>query len=330
MDFQNRTPFPAFLHRQAVAGDRIAAAAIARATFQIGEPCTPTRTQPWLVTPTPWVGPCGRMPSDDVFDREGCDLLLLGEAASPNAEPATEVDVSIQVGAFSARVRVFGDRTWVRQGERLVPTSPAPFIRIPLDLERGYGGVASYDELAVPFAENPGGRGFYLEEELAEGGLLPNIEDPDNLIRAWDDRPEPVGAGICPPGFPPRVRAAAVVREGRVVAVRRSIHNMAFPRFVCPSVAAGEVVTVRGMGPDLAFQLPTEPVVAFARIGEVEHRDPLRIDQIGVEPARQRFFVTYRYTFIYPLRRGDLRRCELRWTPPPGLAPPAPLPEVQA
>ncbi len=79
MRLQNRTPFPAFLHREAIAGDRIAAAAILRATFDFDH--GPTLEQPWRVCPSGWIGPCGPMEPDALFDREGCDVLLLGQAA---------------------------------------------------------------------------------------------------------------------------------------------------------------------------------------------------------------------------------------------------------
>jgi hypothetical protein len=78
MNFRNVTPFPAFLHREAISGDRIAAAVIVRATFEIGTPCRPSYAQPWMVLPTAWEGPAGPMESDALFDREGCDLLLFG------------------------------------------------------------------------------------------------------------------------------------------------------------------------------------------------------------------------------------------------------------
>jgi hypothetical protein len=313
MNFRNSTPFPAFLHREAISGDRIAAAAILRVTFDIATPCKPSRAQPWKVSPTTWEGPSGPMEPDAVFDREGCDLLLLGSATSPDGKPVRTVDVAVTVAGFSASVRVFGDRTWMRQDDRLVPSEAQPFTSMPLGLDRAYGGIATFDELKVPHPDNPRGKGYYLEEEEAEGASLPNIEDPDTLIRAWQERPEPVGVGFCPVGFGPRARRAAVVRDGRVVGVRRCIHNVAFPRFDCPKVEPGARIQVKGMGPDLEFDVPNETILAKVRVGETEHVDPPRIDQIGIEPERRRFFVTYRYTFIYPLRRGELRSCEVFW-----------------
>lgn len=210
-------------------------------------------------------------------------------------------------------MRVFGDRTWIRSGEVLTPSTPKPFVEMPLDLQHAYGGVATFDGMAMPFADNREGTGFFVEPAAAEGGALPNIEDPEALIRTWEDRPEPVGVGMCEPHFGPRARRGSVVEDDRVVGVRRSLYNVAFPRFVCPSPAPGEQVELRGMGPTRTFRLPATPPLATTRVGERSYVDPFRIDQIGVEPARRRFFVTYRYTFVYRLVVGDARSCIVEW-----------------
>jgi len=280
LKFQNSTPFPAFLHREAISGNRLAAAAILRATYDIETPCKASTDQPWLVSPKPWVGPRGAMECDAVFDRDGCDVLLLGEAAPSGRSPVVSLDVSIELGDFTSGVRVFGDRSWVRQGEALVPSEPASFSSMPLGLERAYGGVALFDELPTPFADNPKGRGFYLEEAHAEGGPLPNVEAPERLIKQWDDRPEPAGVGFCPVGFGPRAQRAAVIRGDRVVQVRSAINNVAFPALVCPTPKLDAQVVLRGMGPELRFHLPSEPIVAVTRVADAEYEDVMRIDQI--------------------------------------------------
>jgi hypothetical protein len=325
MRFQNLTPFPAFLHREAIARDRIAAAAILRATFDLGSPCRASLEQPWLVMPTPWIGPAGPMETDASFDRQGCDLLLFGDAQTPDSSKVEALDVTLTVGEVNASVRVTGDRVWVREGDKLVPSSPAPFARIPLDLDHAYGGTALFDELEVPFTDNPKGKGFYLEEAEAEGKPLPNLEDPAERIATWSEQPEPAGVGLCPRHFSGRVKRGVVVRDNQVVGVTSAIQNVAFPRFIAPSVQPGTSITLRGMGPDLTFSLPADEIVATTRVGEVEHRDVARIDQIGIEPAHRRLFVTYRHTFIYPLREGELRRCELRWKRPGALKLATPL-----
>lgn len=319
MRFENATPFPGFLFRTSIDDRRIAAAAIVRATFLI-DPAhgtlSPSIEQPWKVSPNPWNGPHGPMEHDAQFDRGGCDVLLFGRARSASGTPVDAVDVGVRVGEFAYAVRVFGDRTWVRDpAGRLVPSAPAPFTDMPLDLEHAFGGTSEFDELDVPFPDNPKGKGFVWEEPQAEGTPLPNIEHPAKLVQSWDDRPEPVGVGLTRKNFGPRLRRAAIVDEkGQLVEVRDTIHNVAFPDMVAPSVAPGASVRVVGMSAaPLQFELPTAALTATTRVGDVEYDDPMRIDQIGVEVDEHRLFVTYRYTFTYVLRRGDERRCTVRW-----------------
>lgn len=271
------------------------------------------------------------METDASFDRDGCDILLFGRAATPDGSATESLEVRVSIGDFSSSLRVFGDRTWVRDGERLVASPAAPFTAMALDLAHAYGGVALFDELPIPHSDNPNGRGFYLEEDEAEGSALPNVEDPARLVASWNDRPDPVGCGLCPFPFGPRIRGAAVIRDGVVVGVRDAIYNVAFPGFVCARVEPGTEVVVHGVGPELRFFVPSVPVLATTRVGATEHHDPARIDQLGIEPELGRFFVTYRYKFVYPIRAGEVRTCKLSWNPPPELLPlPALAPAMEA
>lgn len=319
MRFENATPFPGFLFRTSIDDHRIAAAAIVRATFLIDpakRTVEPSTDQPWKVSPNPWKGPRGPMEHDAQFDRDGCDIVLFGSARSASGEPIASVDVGVRVGDFAHAVRVFGDRTWVRDASgKLAPSPPTPFTEMPLDLEHAFGGTSDFDELDVPFPDNPRGKGFVWEEAQAEGTALPNIEHPAKLVQSWDDRPEPVGVGLTRKNFGPRLRRAAIVNEkGQLLEVRDSIHNVAFPDMVAPTVAPGAPVRVVGMSAaPLEFALPVAPLSATTRVGAVEYEDPMRIDQVGVEVDDLRLFVTYRYTFTYVVRKGDERRCTVRW-----------------
>jgi Uncharacterized protein conserved in bacteria (DUF2169) len=319
MKFVNETPFPAHLFRTALDGNRMAAAATLRVTFDIGEPCSPSRLQPWIVSSAPWDGPQGPMEHDDIYDRGGCDIHVFGKARGESRAAVPQVDVVIEVGHFSYRVRVFGDRTWIRRDDQLVPSEPVPFMEMPVDLAHAFGGKTVYDELEVPFGSNPTGKGFYLEEEAAEGAPLPNVENPLALIQRWNDRPDPVGIAQCPMTFGPRLRRAIDVDEnGRKRGRFRNIHNRAFPALVLASVENDAELAVSGMSAKpLRFALPPDRFIANTTIGEIRHVDPFRIDQIGIEMGdNPRFFITYRYTFTYVFRRGEPRRCELHWKRP--------------
>ncbi len=99
------------------------------------------------------------------------DVTLVGHAY-PGSGQTGITNVQLVFGKLRCALAAIGDRTW-RQG---APTEPQRFERIPLRWERAFGGLG-YDP-------NPVGRGI-------EGAVLPNLEDPQGLIRSPGDRPAP-------------------------------------------------------------------------------------------------------------------------------------------
>ncbi len=84
---------------------------------------------------------------------------------------------------------VTGDRAWRLTATGAAATEPVPFVRMPLAPARCFGGEG--------FASNPAGTGFRARDRLMarEGVALPNIEIPDQAIRAVTDTPDPARFG---------------------------------------------------------------------------------------------------------------------------------------
>ncbi len=123
---------------------------------------------------------------------------VLGRSAAAARSPPT---VLVRVGPIRKQLRVFGDRSWRRNiVGRPTITDPEPFESMPITFERAYGG---WDRGASDPAEhrlearNPVGTGFSTSAANAIGKALPNVEDPGQLIAAWDDRPIPAGLPAC-------------------------------------------------------------------------------------------------------------------------------------
>jgi hypothetical protein len=254
------------------------------------------------------------MDSDEVFYKGGVDVFVFGHARAPEGEPVAEMQVRVSVGAWSRAVRVIGNRVWQRRGARLEAGPPAPFVEMPLGLSHAYGGVSEWDALPNPYPANPDGKGFFIEEEQAEGGALPNLEELDAPIAAWTDRPAPAGLGPCPLQSPLRLmNGIGFDDKGLIVKVRPTLFNAAFPRMIAPAVAPGARVVVEGVRADgpVEFRLPDQlPRVRLTFEPEVIEQT-LAIDQIGIEADLNRVVVAYRYPFryvIYPMQR---RSCEL-------------------
>jgi len=156
--------------------------------------------------------------SDLVPFKPRTDVVLVGHAYAPHGRPAKVVDVELEVGVLKKKLRVFGDRAWSFPSDQAdaIPyvVGPAEFVKMPLTYDRAFGGIDKTAPLRPrephfkPWCErNYLGKGFCGARTVASinGTPLPNIEDPDDLIRTWDSNPRPAGCGFFPRNSRPRV-----------------------------------------------------------------------------------------------------------------------------
>ena len=315
MELTNLTRYPAGLFRSVIDDNRFAAALVSRVTFDMTPNCQdPSDEQPWIVSAAPWKNEHGQMDGDEVFYRGGVDVFLFGNAWAPG-RAVTEMNVTLEVGTFRRHTLVLGDRAWVRRGRNLTPTAPVPFESVPLTLQYAFGGKDQWDGLDIPYPDNPMGRGYAIEEKSAEGRLLPNLEDPQHRIMRWDDRPDPVGFGVCPMTCGLRLRNGIVLDDKKQIQdLKPTLYNSAFPTMIAERVMPGDLVRVSGVlrtGRPLAFPIPAFKMVARLQFGKEVIERPLVIDQVGIEAEHNRIFVTYRYPFRYVLYPLQKRTCEL-------------------
>ena len=322
MNLTNQTGLPAFLMRTVIDEQRIASAVFARITYDIRLDGTLARRaeQPWIVSRPPWDGPKGPMPSDEVFYRGGVDLFVFGQAWTPRGRPVPASVVRVKVGrVLDNQIFVFGDRVWQGRGRYLTASAPRSFTTMPLDLAHAYGGKFVWDGLEVPYPSNPLGKGFARDAEDAAGKSLPNLENPDQLMRAWNDSPEPVGVGVRPVSFEPHLRTTVTFGENGVLRkLSPRFFNAAFPAMIAERVQPGDPVTVEGVSPDgpLNFVIPPTPLSVDLRVGGAHLTREPAIDQIGVEAEERRVFIAYRFPFRYTIVPRQTRFCVLRETAP--------------
>jgi len=322
MDLNNYTPYPALLSRFVVDSERdlMGSTLAARVTYDlVGTELVPSKKQSWAIAPQPWESPYGLMEADDAFYKGATDIFLFGSARALGKRPVSAMKVAIQVGSFQRQVVVWGDRVWVPGPTKktLVASAPRRFVEMPLTLDRAYGGSAEWDGLKVPFADNPAGKGFYVELDQAEGHALPNIEDPRHPIQRWDDRPSPVGLTACPMCHSGRIKNGTEFdKEGVLVKLDALFFNAAFPEMLAKDVQPGSPVRIDGVlheGP-LQFSIPAIPVVFKLTLDSTPIWGRPVIDQIGIEPDLHRVFITYRYPFRYILFQRQQRTAELHLT----------------
>ena len=315
MDFVNETRYPARLIRTVLDRRRIAASMVARVTFDLRDGAlVPAEEQPWIVSPEPWDSPAGvPMEGDIALRKEAVDVHLFGTARAPAGKPAGSFELSVKVGDHLRRATVSGPRAWQKGAGGLAAPAPEPIESLPISMKHAYGGEAEFDGLKVAFPDNPEGQGFYLEEEQAEGGPLPQIEDAEAPVKEWSDRPVPAGFGFCPYPSATRLQAAVIVEEDEIKKITHRLFNTAFPAMIAPAAPPGTRVSVVGVSPDgpLELTVPELPLLARVELSDRRTERPLALEQIGIEADAGRVFLTYRYPFRYVTHPEELRRATL-------------------
>lgn len=296
----------------------------------------------WPIDASPSDTPLGRRPGDKPFYMGGVDVLIGGRVTQPERAVRERLGVELSVGrTFVQRYEVIGDRRWIRDKDgQLAPSATEPFASMRLDYELAFGGRAPLkDGNATPYGPNPRGRGYYLNEAGAEGKPLPNIEDPSQLVRRWDDRPTPPGLGFYPedgslrpmasiehPGLAgvvgrsERGKPAASIPSDLSITVDHltpMLFSQAHPDMVIPAEKApkpGDWVRLthgRGDGSELAFVLPDKGFHLHVQLETRESVVPLHLDQIGILAGEERVLLSYRVVFEYRVTRHERRVCSL-------------------
>jgi len=253
-----------------------------------------------------------RHDTDIVLQKPGTDCVLIGHAWAPRTG-APYVDVGFTVGPVSRRARVFGDRKWRKHWTGAVSISEAAaFDKIPLTWEHAFGGIDtnSQDPANHLFClENPVGRGMMTGKSriYIDGLLLPNIEDPADLIRKPVQRPKPSGFGMIAPYWQPRAGYAGTYDEnwrGNLNPLPPPdldprFYSCAAPGLCTPNHLAGsEQLLVEGASREgtLCFELPAIKPRSSVRSRTKEDIVPLQLDTLVVEPDEARVVLVWRGT----------------------------------
>lgn len=236
-----------------------------------------------------------RCDSDFILTKATTDVLVVGHAQAPGQQPMRELDVGVRVGPVQKRLKVFGDRSWGLLG----PSEPAPFTAMPLVYERAFGGVDKRSDKPEQDWDwrNPVGCGFAVKSAHLQDVPVPNIEAPDRLISAWDDRPAPAGLGAIASHWQPRAALAGTYDEHWAATRQPLLPDDCSDRFFqCAPVdqqapqflQGGEPVTLVNLSPRgrLEFVLPRLELALQTQFMDGEHREhePPRLHTVLLEP----------------------------------------------
>lgn len=331
MDFRNATPFEHALALGLGPDRRTHLAVVVKATFRIperpGGPAPLADVQrPILVADEPHGGDptaSTREESDLVVHKPRADVIVVGCAHAPHRRPVAALDARLRVGRLDRTLRVIGDRRWQLSPitGRATASDPAPFVSMPLVFERAFGGRPP--EGGEPFPANPVGRGFIRElSPAADGTPLPNVEDPSQPVREWDDHPPPAGWGVFGRAWRPRAGLAGRSEErdpvsGLAADFDPAFHNGAHPALHVPGYLTGsepvELVGVAADGP-LRFELPGRSVRVALRTRAGAGESPPRpvaavLDTLVLAPDDGLFTLVWRAS--QPLSMEPERALEL-------------------
>lgn len=269
-----------------------------KASFNIGKAFTLTHEQPKpMVTDVYWAEPgksSVKYGTDLHTGKPATDIIMLGHACALGQQETTMLDVALSVGKVSKTIRVMGDRQW--QEGRI--TTPMPFKTMPLVYERAYGGMHVVNgKVDATEMRNPVGRGFAGTRALQEmnGVPLPNLEDPNQLIRGIKDQPTPACFGYCAPNWHPRALLSGTYDEDwkntRAPFLpkdfdKRSL-NMAHADLVYPGFLQGdEPVQITNMHPHgtIQFDVPRVKLVTRISIAGKEETPEFNLETMILEP----------------------------------------------
>jgi hypothetical protein len=260
---------------------------------------------------------------------EGVSVTVAGSALGPSSPPYV-APVSLRVGGALRRLIIFGERRWERHwGGTLEASPPATFDRIALSFKRAFGGgyevppgLLAGTDLPHPgfrmaYVLNENGIGFYPDEGAATGGPLPNIEWPHQLMKKWNDTPEPAGFTPCPELIALRGQVSpetldnlprdpeGIMRAFMQPRPSLRVLHYAPPSLIFGDVPAGTPIELHGLASSfLRFVVPPPSAHVFVRRGRRDETviNP-RLRGIHVDADARLVRLTYDHSFTYDARR---------------------------
>jgi len=316
----NETTFPSFLARaQLIYDDLLQAVVVMKATYDT----LPTGETRLADTQLPLhledeSTDFGTIETEIVPAKAWCDLAVLGHARSRSPKrPIKRMQVSLRIGKFTRSVLVTGDRVWERVLGRLRPSEPVPFTELPITYARAYGGAARHpqEDVEAGYFANPHGRGYVLRRDDVVGKPLPNVEEIDQPVRTWQDRPLPAGMAPLERSSVLRgQRGITVDLEKQMTRVDAAAFCSSHPRMCLPSYPHGEAGELGGVSFDGAwrFRLPSFHYEIRIDLGGARYRLPLTPDTVYLRADERRIVVVARGAFVYqfkPERKRTIRIC---------------------
>ena len=312
MKLENGTPLQAHLFSGPASETDLGCAVVMKATYEIREGSLEIATNtPWPIHLAPLETPYGTFPGEVASRKPKTDVLVLGKAKAPRGEAVRQLGVSVSVGSFRHSLAIFGERRWERTATGLRPTEPIPFVEMPIVWSNAFGGKVPTAVGDMPSTDNPAGKGLFLDEDEGDGVPLPNVEDPNALIRSPKDLPRPVGWAPYPLAGGVRMEKLRGPDGAPLPydVVEPWVMGWAHPDLIVETPAAGARIEVGGLTVDgpIVTAVPAFPARVTLRNGDDERSLTPRLDTLIVQAEERRLVVRWRAAETFEMRPREIR-----------------------
>ena len=315
MDFVNDTPFEADIMRTVMSPEEIGPflSVVALKITYLIEPDGTVSIDPEQI-PLQYKEEetdLGIIPGDFACQKPGIDLMVLGHVYAPGGSRVKQMTVRLKVGAEEKSLLVFGDRRWVKKKQQLVVSDPVPFTTMPLSYAKAYGGLAQALGYKVPNGYNPEGKGYALEEKYTVNMELPNIEDPNDRIKTWQNQPIPAGyAPVSVSTMFTVIRGIEFDSEKMEQRVKPDVFQSAHPNLVFSQIPAGTMIRLEGMTSrdSIHFRMPNLEAEVGVELGGKNYKPPGKVDTVCIFPDERRCYLIHRTPFKYKFFPEQIRK----------------------
>ena len=236
--------------------------------------------------------------------KPGTDIILVGQAWAPQQRPVTETGAMLRVADRKKTIVAVGDRVW--RGNS--PSSPKPFVSMPLVFERAYGGSHQVGDRLYCEEQNPVGVGFVGKRSKSDlaGQPVPNLEDLHKRIGSLGDVVPPVCFGFVAPSWQSRrqyagtydetwqkTRAPYLPKDFDLRYFHAATRDFVFPQ----PLVGGEPIAVAGVAPEgpLRFELPKCRLdLQVTLAGKKVTPSPPSLETVVIEPDENRVCLSWR------------------------------------
>lgn len=248
-----------------------------------------------------------RYENELVFKKPRTDLIINGHAYAPQSNPIKTIDVSVRIHRYQKSIRIYGERFFYQSFLKLAISEPQPFIKMPLIYEKAFGGVDSNHDDPKQHGEearNLIGAGFGMIASHLKDKPLPNLEDPQEPIRSWKDRPKPAGFGLICKHWMPR-RQYLGTCDQKWLKERMPLYpldfNYRFFQGAHPDLRAdshllgGELVELTHLTPEghLSFELPHIKLGLKTRLSGQWIEHSAQLGSVIIEPDIPRLMLVW-------------------------------------